>query len=351
MLGIFSRLDRGFPRYGLKRRLSRVIARRTGPVSIRLEENAGFGRHGYFLRKERGAIAVGVDIERIRRDPELFLELRHRTPVAIATFAATLPGIAVCRAEFSDGEESGPGTVSFCSADPSAILIPDPGFYLTRGYDAFRKQIAAEPRPWRERDDTVLWRGSTTGIGLVAADDMSKTNTALIQRVRMCLMLRGASGVDAKLSGMTQSPDPVRDRHRLVMNAIYGRRIEPIAWIDRKFAIDIDGNTNAWTNLFQRLLLGCCVIKVASPSGFRQWYYDELVPWRHYVPVRADMSDLVEQIGWCREHPSECEAIAAEGQALAFRMTFEREFARGVRNVNRALAPAADQLFSASAST
>ena len=31
--------------------------------------------------------------------------------------------------------------------------------------------------------------------------------------------------------------------------------------------------------------------------------------------------------------------------------TFEREFARGVRNLNRALAPAADQLLSASAST
>lgn len=63
----------------------------------------------------------------------------------------------------------------------------------------------------------------------------------------------------------------------------------------RRFALDVDGNTNAWANLFQRLLLGCCVIKVASPFGYRQWYYDDLVPWVHYVPVRADMADLVDR--------------------------------------------------------
>ncbi len=87
---------------------------------------------------------------------------------------------------------------------------------------------------------------------------------------------------------------------------------------------------------FCRLLLGCCVLKIGSERGFRQWYYDDLVPWRHYVPVAADVSDLSEKIDWCRSHPDACETIADEGRTLALSMTFEREMARGVDAINRA---------------
>ena len=41
-----------------------------------------------------------------------------------------------------------------------------------------------------------------------------------------------------------------------------------------KYQIDIDGNTNAWPGLFQKLLTGSPVLKVASPYGFRQWLYE-----------------------------------------------------------------------------
>jgi hypothetical protein len=108
-------------------------------------------------------------------------------------------------------------------------------------------------------------------------------------------------------------------------------------WARRRFAIDVDGNTNAWSNLFQRLLLGCCVIKIGSEGNFRQWYYGDLVPWRHFVPVKPDMSDLAGKIAWCRDHPIECEAIAASGQALAMEMGLEREMAKAAAMLNERL--------------
>ena len=55
---------------------------------------------------------------------------------------------------------------------------------------------------------------------------------------------------------------------------ILGEYVQSDVWAGHKFAIDIDGNSNAWANLFCRLLLGCCIIKVQSPGNFRQWYYD-----------------------------------------------------------------------------
>jgi hypothetical protein len=150
------------------------------------------------------------------------------------------------------------------------------------------------------------------------------------------LILKDVPRSDAAFNKIGQSKEPAVDQARLARAGLLGDRARLPLWTKLRFAIDVDGNTNAWSNLFNRLLLGCCVIKVQSEQGFRQWYYDDLVPWRHYVPVRPDMADLVEKVEWCRGHPDRCEAIAAEGQALAMSMTFEREVARGVETVSRA---------------
>ena len=55
--------------------------------------------------------------------------------------------------------------------------------------------------------------------------------------------------------------------------------VPEIAFPAYKFQIDIDGNTNSWPGLFQKLLTGSAILKVASPYGYRQWYYDRLRPW------------------------------------------------------------------------
>ncbi|MBN9025858.1 MAG: lipopolysaccharide-modifying protein, partial [Rhizobiales bacterium] len=91
--------------------------------------------------------------------------------------------------------------------------------------------------------------------------------------------------------------------------------------------------------LYTRMLLGCCVLKVASPSGFRQWFYDEFVPWTHYIPVAADLSDIVEKVEWCRAHDQACREIAEAGQDLAQRQPRESETIATVQRINDRLAP------------
>jgi len=50
--------------------------------------------------------------------------------------------------------------------------------------------------------------------------------------------------------------------------------VPAVNWNQYKYQIDIDGNTNAFMGFYIRLLTGSTVLKVASPEGFRQWYYD-----------------------------------------------------------------------------
>ena len=134
-------------------------------------------------------------------------------------------------------------------------------------------------------------------------------------------------------AAISQSSNGVLDKDRLAKAGILGEYISPIAWHGFKFAIDIDGNGNAWSNFFTRLIMGCCVLKVASALGFRQWYYGEIKPWIHYVPVRADLSDLLEKIAWCRGNLDECRRIAARGQAFAMSRDFDTEMASAVCRV------------------
>lgn len=254
---------------------------------------------------------------------------------AVLVIAAALDS---CRfvADISDGEDSGPGLVSFCSRDPDAILIPDHGFIRTGGYEAHRALARANATAWHDRSDRIVWRGTTTGAGEVSKEQLAIDDSELLPRVRLCLALRDVPGTDARLSAVAQSRDVMRDRERLARAGLLGDYLSPITWHGCKFAIDIDGNSNAWSNLFTRLIMGCCVLKVASAPGYRQWYYDELEAWTHYVPVKADLTDLRERIAWCRANPAACGAIAARGQAFAMAREFEPEVASAARRIRDA---------------
>ena len=67
-----------------------------------------------------------------------------------------------------------------------------------------------------------------------------------------------------------------------------------------KYVLDIDGNSVSWTRLPYIMVGGSVPLK--PDSEFSQWFYGAIKPYRHYVPVKDDMSDLVEQVQWLRQN-------------------------------------------------
>lgn len=67
------------------------------------------------------------------------------------------------------------------------------------------------------------------------------------------------------------------------------------------------------------------VLKV--DSHFEQWYYDRLVPWRHYIPIKGDLSDLEDKLAWAQDPRNDavCEQIALQGRELVMTLTYESE--------------------------
>lgn len=76
---------------------------------------------------------------------------------------------------------------------------------------------------------------------------------------------------------------------------------------NHKYILHIDGFTAAW-RMSLEMFTGSLILKVDSP--WMEHFYHELKPWIHYVPIKADLSDLVQRILWCKENDDICEIIA-----------------------------------------
>lgn len=163
---------------------------------------------------------------------------------------------------------------------------------------------------WTDKRPTAVFRGASTGFGLTFSDNM---------RLKVSLM---------SLDGVIDDGELLLDAGITKWN-VRPRKIKNTRFIDTfdddvlklplvdymplqeqkqyKYIINIDGHVSAY-RLSRELGSGCVVLMVASK--YKLWYSDLLEPYIHYVPVMADLSDLYDQIIWCKEHDEECFNIA-----------------------------------------
>jgi len=218
--------------------------------------------------------------------------------------------------------------LSFCDNRRNAFLIPDPYFIRTKGYAAVREHFWINDVPWEQRVPVAFWRGSSSG-----APESRAIGWRTLPRIKLCELARqNPELIDAVITQIGQMPD-ARSLAELKGSGLMGPPV-PITELNRyRYQIDIDGNTNSWPGLFQKLLSGSPVLKVASPAGYQQWYYDKLRPWITHIPVLSDLSDLVQKIHWLQEHDSEAREIGRRGRMLALSLEYEKEVTRGADTI------------------
>jgi hypothetical protein len=96
-------------------------------------------------------------------------------------------------------------------------------------------------------------------------------------------------------------------------------------WIDStvmrnyKYILDIDGNSCTWDATAWKLNSGSVILK--TESRWRQWFYDDYLPWVHYVPIKDDFSNLQEMYQWCEENQDKCREIITNAKQL-FQKTY-----------------------------
>jgi hypothetical protein len=204
------------------------------------------------------------------------------------------------------------------------FLIPDPQYLSTHGYREVAEAFIRDDIPWNDRRPVAFWRGATTG----RYPKGGAQNWHDLPRARLCALANRHSDLfDAGFHRVVQMQNYEVIRE-IEASGLMRAALPETDFNRYKYHIDIDGNSNSWAGLFIKLLTGSPVIKVSSPLGFRQWYYDRLEPWVHFVPVASDLSDLIERTEWLRDNPGRAQNIGEQGQKLAMSLSYESEVAR-----------------------
>lgn len=168
------------------------------------------------------------------------------------------------------------------------------------------------PTPWNERKDTAVFRGGSTGCG-VTVDTNIRLKLAYLSHTQP----KNENLLDAGITNWNLRPRKLRTEKYLQTIDIKKmpfklvNRLTPQEQTQYKYLINVDGHVSAF-RLSLELGMGSCIL--LADSKYKMWYRKMLKPYVHYVPIKADLSNLYEQIRWCREHDDECRQIAIESK-------------------------------------
>lgn len=82
-------------------------------------------------------------------------------------------------------------------------------------------------------------------------------------------------------------------------------------------------------------------------TPLKDYFYDKIKPWVHYVPIREDLMDLKERYDWAESHPNEARKISERatefvkgwGSKEGFELKFKEFYEEPLRKVVNAYQP------------
>ena len=200
--------------------------------------------------------------------------------------------------------------------DPYTILLPDADFMKSRGYKDLLKEIDQKDTiDWNNKYNTVFWRGGLHGIGYKRYNrpDISIFGPYKSQRqllVEYSILKENQQFLDVKNTNFGRW-----------FSAEGSYSTDKSEFLRYKYMIDVDGEVNAWSALWWKLYANCVVFKI--DSHYEQWYYKDIKPWVHYIPVKGDLSDMEDMYRWAVSNDERCMEINKNATDFIKKMTYE----------------------------
>ena len=208
------------------------------------------------------------------------------------------------------------------SGQRNYLDVPIPNYddvmFVLKNPSKYGAGAASDPDPsyvtkWEDKSyEKAVFRGGPTGCGYT-----EKTN----MRIKLAKMR--SSLLDAKLTnkdGNTVDSKAIKydPKYGLgSMNTNIGMSGNFLTMADQskyKYIIHVDGNVNAY-RLLATMLTGSLILRVTSQ--YTSWVDHMLQHKVHYIPVKADLSDLLDVIRWCKKNDEKCQEIARNGMEFA----------------------------------
>jgi hypothetical protein len=258
---------------------------------------AKYGTFGeYRFRHAAGVVREFVELDAAQPEGPRFTA-RHRFPVfMVDCVGPDAPLIAYTRSV-------NPGRAQ-------AVLWP------LEYHLALSKPGLADAQPFAAKRDAVAFRGALSGpvFGGTRVQGTPKSC-----RLDIVSRWRGEPWADLAISIVPGAAlEGLDAAARARLEACMGDTMPTERIMRHKYVMCIEGADVS--SGFGWVLASNCVPLHPYPFCYEVWFFNGLLPWVHFVPLRTDGSDLGEAHAWCVSHPGECEQIAAAGREHMRRM-------------------------------
>lgn len=120
--------------------------------------------------------------------------------------------------------------------------------------------------------------------------------------------------IDSRFVGGTGQD--VRDTLVAKGIAVNGERMSAFDMSKYKYQIDFGGGGGTtWEGTITKLMMPGVLFHHETVN--MDWFYDLMIPWQHYVPVKSDLSDLHEKFKVAERNPELMKKISAKATKLA----------------------------------
>ena len=171
------------------------------------------------------------------------------------------------------------------------------------------EKISNLEKNWKNKINKLFFRGAATGCGITP-----ETNI----RLKLCELANlKPEYFDVAINKSNEKFKITSDGIKMInLNEMKRRKID----INKKFTADnnekskykyiivLDGHVAAYRLNFD-LSLGSVIFLVEN-SKYRIWSTRLLEPWKTFIPVNEDLSDLIDKIKWCIDNDDECKKIS-----------------------------------------
>jgi hypothetical protein len=185
-------------------------------------------------------------------------------------------------------------------------------------YPDFKNYSYTFELDWSKKVPTAFFRGASTGCG-VTVETNPRLKLALLSK--RSPVEKGVPLLDAGISKWNCRPrkiinqpyleviDPVQLKKQYDLDTV--PFLSPEEQSRYKYIINVDGHVSAF-RLSLELSMGSVVL--LQESKYRIWFRKYLKEYVHYVPIKEDLSDLLDKIRWCRENDDKCKEIAIQSK-------------------------------------
>ena len=208
-----------------------------------------------------------------------------------------------------------------------SILFPLPQTY---GRMVFRGD---DLRKFNDKKDQIIWRGVASGLDsqLNPVHKFSNFETSIKQVQRFIFVNKFSKTHNIKFVDFALKFKNKFAKHSFQDFDLFLKNNpralgEQLSWAQDicsyKYILNLEGYD--WPSSLCQSLQSNSVTIATTPKWHNVLHFN-LEPWKHYVPIKDDGSDLEDKLAWCKSNDKECKKISDRSSEYMSQFTADSE--------------------------